>query len=210
MPREPDACIDPAAVRRREHVTRCEAAARRPKILEMFARAELSLCEYYQNLKTPKSRKKATQHIIGSPVAKRQTTIKGKKHGHWFLMLGVGFSPCVCVCVFADALFLGIVHCFKENWFYSGKVTPNMLTCAIDRPERHSTSSGVPKTARRLLKAPYGVNVGQRSFRSPAGDAELLNEPWPPVFPGSGSSDLQPSCNAAAFIFQQRSMNYAQ
>lgn len=93
MPREPDACIDPAGVRRRERVTRCEAAARRPPNLEMFARAELSLCEYYQNLKAPKSHKKATQQIIGSPVAKRQTAIKGKKHDHWFLMLGVGSSP---------------------------------------------------------------------------------------------------------------------
>lgn len=69
---------------------------------------------YYQNLKAPKSRRR-TQQIIGSPVAKRQPAIKGKKQDHWFLVLGVGSSPRLRECVLVlRALVLCTV--LEENW----------------------------------------------------------------------------------------------
>lgn len=67
----------------------------------MFVLAELSLC-ILSEFKGTEESQEAMQQIIGSPVAKRQPAIKGKKHDHWFLVLGGGSSPrvreCVCAC----------------------------------------------------------------------------------------------------------------
>lgn len=83
----------------------------------MFVLAELSLC-ILSEFKGTEESQEATQQIIGSPVAKRQPAIKGKKHDHWFLVLGGGLQPpCegVCVCMLVlRALVLCIV--LKENW----------------------------------------------------------------------------------------------